>query len=445
VGFRRRAAEDELDCLYDGNLSRTYSMQISRDNSLLAAAGHGGRVSLFGIHPQNAQEKPLLSWKGHQGWVAGVAFAGADAAADSQTSQRLLLTASNDKTVVLWDVNKAASGTPKAVTRTDRLHASGIFSLDLVGTHVLTAGKDARSVLSALRTDTGEISVVRSFEEHRSSVTKCARFRPNPSGGVPTVFADCGNDMCVCVLDVRSSTATPSIVIEGEASHGAVINSVAWHPTNEYILASVILTETVADMLILQVYPGIPKLTQSPSEQVSFEPTCETPPAITSDAILRAQPARLCFFDIHLLTFNSLEADSTLANWASLCTVRVAVLVHDVRKPDKALHHMSGHVAPNLKKTKAIYHPHFVDGGNSVLVTGQGLRKLSLYDVSSGATISRGTLGYDATALASDVSGELLAAAGGKSDGIALLAPIRDSVRAAQDSSSNSGPSNVTK
>ena len=69
VGFRRRAAEGELGGVYDSELSRTYSMRISRDNSLLAAAGHGGRVSLFGIHPQNAQEDPLLSWKAHKGWV----------------------------------------------------------------------------------------------------------------------------------------------------------------------------------------------------------------------------------------------------------------------------------------------------------------------------------------------------------------------------------------
>lgn len=239
VGFRRRAAAGELVSLYDGELSRTYSMQMSRDNRLLAAAGHGGRVSLFGIHSHTAQEDPLLSWKAHKGWVAGVAFAGAGAGMDSLSSQRLLLTASNDKTVVLWDLHKAANGVPKAVTRTDRLHASGIFSLDLAGTHVLTAGKDARSVLSTLRADSGELSVVRSFEEHRSTVTKCARFRPHPSGAEPTVFADCGNDMCVCVLDLRSSTANPSVVIEGEASHGAVINSVAWHPTNEHILASV--------------------------------------------------------------------------------------------------------------------------------------------------------------------------------------------------------------
>jgi hypothetical protein len=117
----------------------------------------------------------------------------------------------------------------------------------------------------------------------------------------------------------------------------------------------------------------------------------------------------------------------------------VAVLVHDVRRPDQVLHRLTGHVAPNLKKTKAIYHPHFVDGGDSVLVTGQGLRKLSLYDVGTGATISRGALGYDATALASDASGDLLAAAGGKSDGIALLAPIRERSQGVPHISSTSG------
>ena len=67
VGFRRRA-ESGLDGLYDANLTRTYSMAIS--DRLLAAAGHQGRVSLFGIG-DNAQEQekgdPLLSWKAHKG------------------------------------------------------------------------------------------------------------------------------------------------------------------------------------------------------------------------------------------------------------------------------------------------------------------------------------------------------------------------------------------
>ena len=141
-------------------------------------------------------------------------------------------------------------------------------------------------------------------------------------------------------------------------------------------------------------------------------------------------PMRLC-----------VQANRTLALYA-FC---IAVLVHDIRRPDQILHRLSGHVAPNLNKTKAIYHPHFVDKGCSVLVTGQGLRKLSLYDVSSGATISRGALGYDATALASDVSGELLAAAGGKSDGIALLAPIRERGPRAVESASASAAGDAAK
>ena len=106
VGFRRRATGG-LDGLYDSDLSRTYSMQISRDNRLLAAAGHGGRVSLFGIDSHNAQEDPLLSWKAHKGWVAGVAFVDT-ADPVSPSSQRLLLKGKrivhlDDSNAVIWD------------------------------------------------------------------------------------------------------------------------------------------------------------------------------------------------------------------------------------------------------------------------------------------------------------------------------------------------------
>jgi hypothetical protein len=100
-----------------------------------------------------------------------------------------------------------------------------------------------------------------------------------------------------------------------------------------------------------------------------------------------------------------------------------------------------------------------------VLCAGEGLHKLSLYDSASGATISRGEVspfsvsfvalsdhlrllllgmaglpgarnagcpsvpsrvlqvGFDASALASDEAGGVLAAAGGKSKGIVLLQP----------------------
>ena len=47
-----------------------------------------------------------------------------------------------------------------------------------MGSKIVTAGKDGRSVFSTLRPEGGAISVVRRFEDHRSSVVKCARFRP---------------------------------------------------------------------------------------------------------------------------------------------------------------------------------------------------------------------------------------------------------------------------
>ena len=76
------------------------------------------------------------------------------------------------------------------------------------------------------------------------------------------MFADCGNDARICVLDSRQSSSAPVIVIEDEASHGCgvgtdrlrtmllaepcframlccQVNSVAWHPSDEHTIASV--------------------------------------------------------------------------------------------------------------------------------------------------------------------------------------------------------------
>ena len=51
-----------------------------------------------GTEGEEDDDGPLLSWKAHKGWVAGLAFASAPTASGA-TGERLLLTASNDKTV----------------------------------------------------------------------------------------------------------------------------------------------------------------------------------------------------------------------------------------------------------------------------------------------------------------------------------------------------------
>ena len=48
---------------------------------------------------------------------------------------------------------------------------------------------------------------------------------PQVGGGEPVVFADCGNDARICVLDSRQSSSAPVIVIEDEASHGCVVGT----------------------------------------------------------------------------------------------------------------------------------------------------------------------------------------------------------------------------
>ena len=89
--------------------------------------------------------------------------------------------------------------------------------------------------------------------------------------------------------------------------------------------------------------------------------------------------------------------------------------------------YVQGHVAPSQSRAKGIYHPHWVQSAHppdscGILCAGEGLHKLSLYDADSGATISRGSIGFDASALAADKNG-ILAAAGGKTRGILLLQP----------------------
>jgi WD40 repeat protein len=72
--------------LSDENLSKIYSMDFQQN--LLVAGGHGGRVSIFG------KSDIVMSWKAHFGWISGVSFV-----------KKLLLTSSNDKNMILWDLN----------------------------------------------------------------------------------------------------------------------------------------------------------------------------------------------------------------------------------------------------------------------------------------------------------------------------------------------------
>lgn len=91
----------------DGNLKKIYSISFRPCGKLVAAAGHGGMAGIFGIgHGGAGGEDVLLSWKAHQGWIGDIQF-GSQQKEDA--SSNLVLSTSNDKMVILWDINTAAS------------------------------------------------------------------------------------------------------------------------------------------------------------------------------------------------------------------------------------------------------------------------------------------------------------------------------------------------
>ena len=85
----------------------------------------------------------------------------------------------------------------------------------------------------------------------------------------------------------------------------------------------------------------------------------------------------LCALPIGLISPRQSLSVEAFLRWsdetASVVQVSFAptCLLHDLRKPSAILHTLSGHVAPHLSRSKAIYHPHFVDGGKGLLVTGE--------------------------------------------------------------------------
>jgi WD40 repeat protein len=226
---------------HDTNLKKIYSISFRPCGKLVAAAGHGGIAGIFGIGSSEGSdgENVLLSWKAHQGWIGDVQFVSQQQA---ESASNLILSTSNDKTVVLWDINTAASAgrqvVPKRVA-TETWHSSGVFSMHEIGGRIATGSKDGNVVVAQFKDSKMRKSTVLEnvLEGH---VVKCVRLRPNisveASSAASSVLACGGNSHTVRVLDVR----------EGQTSKGgstlaaanSAVSFVQWSPADENVLMS---------------------------------------------------------------------------------------------------------------------------------------------------------------------------------------------------------------
>ncbi|GMF44304.1 unnamed protein product [Phytophthora fragariaefolia] len=238
VGFQ----VDPKSYLYDDSLKKAYDISITdfKEQGLIAVGGHGGHVSIFPFSNSYHQPEiidgfvddleahtPLMSFKAHGGWVAAVSLAKC-----ARGKANVLLTASNDGSVKLWDLNKSSDvlRTPKELFACTNLHHKGIFGMDVCGDSVVTCSKDSTIALSSFHGDTGALEVIRRFDDH-DGVVKCVRF----AKGNQRLFASGGNDKVVRVFDARAA-ADSVMLIEGV--HSRAINSVQFHPTDENLLLS---------------------------------------------------------------------------------------------------------------------------------------------------------------------------------------------------------------
>ena len=254
-----------------------YSLDATRDGALLVGGGDGGRVSIFAAgeddeddeddgreseaddeddgreseaRPRNPRvSAPLMSWAAHRGWCSQVQFAdesrtslGVEGVRSVSAPPAVFSAGGMDGAVSLWDVSVAgvATGRPAEIARADDLHAGGIFSAHVArgpssrdgAARVLTGSKDASRVRVALgrvrRGRAGGHVVERRVDGAHVGVVRCVRWREDfrERNADVTIFASCGVDGAVCVMDARARRALAAKI--DDAHGGRPVNFVEW-------------------------------------------------------------------------------------------------------------------------------------------------------------------------------------------------------------------------
>lgn len=206
----------------------------------LVGAGKSGIISIWNCsaHAQHAVSSgldPILSWKGHKGWVCDAIFTPCKGDLNnSNASSNIpshLLTASNDGKVCMWDTRSTSchSRSPEIIAKADKaLHSGGIFSMDVdlewnnySDINVCTGSKDKTLAVSTLESIATGMCKPTFVSHHHSAKVGCVKFQGQGS----SLIGSASDDGSIALHDFRCHPIVADIDFAHDKPH-----SIVWEP-----------------------------------------------------------------------------------------------------------------------------------------------------------------------------------------------------------------------
>ena len=202
VNFTRA---DLSQSVFAKQLTSILSVAFSPDGRLLATADVNGEIHLWQI----ALGQPILSCKGHAGWVHSIAFS---------PDGKMLCSASSDHTVKLWDVSDGSC--LKTLTGHNQRVRSAVFSPD--GKLIASGASDATIRLW----DTNSGQCLKVLSGHENYIWSVA-FSPDGS-----MIASGSEDRSIKLWDVKTGECRQMLL-----EHNRWVRTVAFSPDGKLLVS----------------------------------------------------------------------------------------------------------------------------------------------------------------------------------------------------------------
>jgi WD40 repeat protein len=361
------------------DLTAIYSMHFHPNyRNLLLAAGKGRYVCVFdaaisshitryvgtdtsgddGSAARHGNQKTLLSFKAHDRWISSARFIPLSTHPEpllTSKSRSLneesimtsvcipVVTASDDALLKEWDIGKQQwtrdVARPRLLCQSSDIHSRGIFAMDISSSyssgcphHILTGSKDRTVALSELDGGSGTCTGSGTGTGTGTGDIVCIRRFADMHSNVVKCVAwqlDGGADECIRRSNVFASGGTDRVVCVKD------IQSASNH----------------SDLKLQDVHLG----------------------------------------GVHAVVFNPFRGAEHLLATAGLDEWLNVFDIRSVSSAGRPLFQFSGHAANHVRKFKTIYSSRFLSS-DVIAMPGEDSSLLSLYDVSTGRSISRGEL-----------------------------------------------------